>query len=96
MSETTATTTTTELLRSLIYEPGTPPRLQVLDQLLLPAERVYVDIPDVKAAWRAIRDMQIRGTCVSAGTRNTFVIHSFKHSFIQTFITHIFFLQELH
>lgn len=93
MSETTATTTTTELLRSLIYEPGTPPRLQVLDQLLLPAERVYVDIPDVKAAWRAIRDMQIRGTCVSAGTRNQ---EHIWNTLIHSFITHIFFLQELH
>jgi methylthioribose-1-phosphate isomerase len=51
----------TELLRSLIYEPGTPPRLQVLDQLLLPGERVYIEIQNVQAAWKAIRDMQIRG-----------------------------------
>ncbi|GAX28050.1 5-methylthioribose kinase [Fistulifera solaris] len=51
----------TELLRSLVYEPGTPPTLHVLDQLLLPGQRVYIPINDVQAAWTAIRDMQIRG-----------------------------------
>jgi methylthioribose-1-phosphate isomerase len=36
-------------------------KLEVLDQLLLPHSKVYVDIPDVEAAWKVIRSMQIRG-----------------------------------
>ena len=37
------------------------PKLAVLDQLLVPKEKVYIDIPDVEAAWTVIRKMQIRG-----------------------------------
>ena len=50
-------------LQSLKYsnECGNKPTLVVLDQLLIPHEKVYVDIPDVQAAWSVIRTMQIRG-----------------------------------
>ena len=50
-------------LQSLIYlnEGGSSPTLSVLDQLLVPHEKKYVPIPDVKAAWDVIRNMQIRG-----------------------------------
>jgi hypothetical protein len=37
------------------------PKLEVLDQLLIPHSKVYIDIPDVEAAWSVIRTMQIRG-----------------------------------
>jgi hypothetical protein len=37
------------------------PKLEVLDQLLLPHSKVYIDVPDVEAAWKVIRSMQIRG-----------------------------------
>ena len=37
------------------------PKLEVLDQLLIPHTKVYIDIPDVEAAWSVIRAMQIRG-----------------------------------
>ena len=51
-------------LRTLLYDDtGSRPSLQVLDQLLIPDEKKYIDIPDVKAAWTVIRDMNIRGMC---------------------------------
>ena len=63
-------------LQSLIYEPGqggsgggggaagasSQPTLQVLDQLLLPDEMIYVNVPNVQTTWSVIRKMQIRGT----------------------------------
>jgi len=48
-------------LQSLQYSGGDKPTLAVLDQLLIPHEKKYLDIPDVEAAWRVIRSMQIRG-----------------------------------
>jgi len=51
-------------LQSLHYtgvKDGNKPKLSVLDQLLVPKEKKYIDIPDVKAAWTVIRSMQIRG-----------------------------------
>jgi len=48
-------------LRSLIYD-AEKPSLQVLDQLALPHEMKYVDVPDVETAWAVIREMKIRGT----------------------------------
>ncbi|KAL3943405.1 MAG: hypothetical protein SGBAC_002530 [Bacillariaceae sp.] len=50
-------------LQSLTYtnEGGSSPKLQVLDQLLIPHEKVYLDVPDVEKAWSVIREMQIRG-----------------------------------
>uniref|UniRef100_A0A7S4VUX8 Methylthioribose-1-phosphate isomerase n=2 Tax=Ditylum brightwellii TaxID=49249 RepID=A0A7S4VUX8_9STRA len=50
-------------LQSLRYsnEGGKTPTLSVLDQLLIPDKKEYVDIPDVEAAWGVIRSMQIRG-----------------------------------
>jgi methylthioribose-1-phosphate isomerase len=55
--------TMTANLQSLKYsnEGGAKPALAVLDQLLIPHEKVYIDIPDVEAAWTVIRTMQIRG-----------------------------------
>jgi eIF-2B alpha/beta/delta-like uncharacterized protein len=55
--------TTTTNLESLIYtnETGTTPKLSVLDQLLLPHQKTYLDIPHVEMAWTIIRTMQIRG-----------------------------------
>ncbi|GKY98739.1 hypothetical protein MPSEU_000830200 [Mayamaea pseudoterrestris] len=47
-------------LRSLIYDPSAP-SLQVLDQLLLPHQKVYLHIRNVSDAWKVIRSMQIRG-----------------------------------
>ena len=49
-------------LKSLIYEPrGDGPSLQVLDQLLLPHQMVYIPIHNLQDAWQVIRSMQIRG-----------------------------------
>ena len=48
-------------LQSLKYSGGDKPTLSVLDQLLIPHEKTYIDIPDVEAAWGVIRSMQIRG-----------------------------------
>jgi len=50
-------------LQSMIYtnEGGTTPKLQVLDQLLIPHEKVYIDVPDVAMAYTVIKTMQIRG-----------------------------------
>ena len=56
-------------LKSLIYKSGngTARSLQVLDQLKLPHETVYIDIPHVQAAFDVIKKMQIRG---ESHTRN--------------------------
>jgi methylthioribose-1-phosphate isomerase len=54
-------------LQSLRYSGGDNPTLAVLDQLLIPQEKQYIDIPDVEAAWGVIRTMQIRGTSVHDG-----------------------------
>lgn len=53
-------------LQSLRYntKDGSKPTLSVLDQLLIPHEKKYVDVPDVEAAWSVIRKMQIRGEFV--------------------------------
>jgi S-methyl-5-thioribose-1-phosphate isomerase len=48
-------------LKSIIYENEKYPKLQVLDQLLIPEQKVYIPITDVEAAWTVIRTMQIRG-----------------------------------
>lgn len=50
-------------LQSLKYtnEGGSSPQLKVLDQLLIPHEKVYLDIPDVEMAYTVIKTMQIRG-----------------------------------
>jgi len=45
-------------LESLRYSRGS---LQVLDQLKIPQETVYVEIPNSEAAWQVIRSMQVRG-----------------------------------
>ncbi|GIL52594.1 hypothetical protein Vafri_8417 [Volvox africanus] len=45
-------------LQAIKYTPGS---LQLLDQRLLPFQTVYLDVPDVKAAWAQIRDMVVRG-----------------------------------
>lgn len=48
-------------LQSLIYSSDPVPKLQVLDQLLVPDEKVYLDVPDAETAWSVIHTMQIRG-----------------------------------
>lgn len=48
-------------LKSIIYENEGCPKLQVLDQLLIPEQKVYISISDVEGAWTAIKTMQIRG-----------------------------------
>lgn len=50
-------------LQSMIYtnEGGSTPQLKVLDQLLIPHEKVYIDVPDVTMAYTVIKTMQIRG-----------------------------------
>jgi len=55
-------TTTMSNLQSLKFSGGEKPTLSVLDQLKIPHEKVYIDIPDCEAAWEVIRSMQIRGT----------------------------------
>ena len=52
-------------LQSLIFTKaadGTPQTLQVLDQLRLPRETVYLDVTNVQQAFDVIKKMQIRGT----------------------------------
>lgn len=39
------------------------PQLEVLDQLLVPHEKVYIPVPDVETAYTVIKTMQIRGAC---------------------------------
>lgn len=46
------------VLESLRYSRGS---LQVLDQLKLPHEKEYVDVPDAEAAWGVVKSMQVRG-----------------------------------
>ena len=53
-------------LRSLIYD-AEKPSLQVLDQLALPHEMKYVDVPDVETAWAVIREMS--GNLLSVGEK---------------------------
>lgn len=48
------------VLQSLIYDRSTQ-SMQVLDQLKLPSEKVYIDIKTSADAWRVIREMNIRG-----------------------------------
>jgi len=36
--------------------------LQVLDQLLIPDEKKYIDVPNIQTTWAVIKNMQIRGT----------------------------------
>uniref|UniRef100_A0A7S0B777 Methylthioribose-1-phosphate isomerase n=1 Tax=Pyrodinium bahamense TaxID=73915 RepID=A0A7S0B777_9DINO len=46
------------VLESLRYARGS---LQVLDQLKVPHQKEYVDVPDADAAWAVVRSMQVRG-----------------------------------
>ncbi|XP_054035542.1 methylthioribose-1-phosphate isomerase [Dryobates pubescens] len=45
-------------LEAIRYRRGS---LQILNQLLLPAELRYESVPGVERAWRAIADMEVRG-----------------------------------
>lgn len=56
----TTTTAAPTALQSVRYS-GDARTLQVLDQLKLPHETVYIDVPHVDAAFSVIRSMQIRG-----------------------------------
>ena len=56
-SDARATTPMATLL-AIKYARGS---LALLDQLALPRETTYVDVPDCDAAWRAIREMRVRG-----------------------------------
>ena len=53
-----ATTPASSTLQSIVYTRGS---LQVLDQLKLPLTTEYVRIATIQDAWRAIREMQVRG-----------------------------------
>ena len=55
-------------LQSLIYtnDDGKTPKLKVLDQLLVPQSKVYIDVPDVQTAYNVIKTMQIRGTSITS------------------------------
>ena len=60
------TSSTPTKLQSLIYESSVTSKdgkssLQVLDQLLLPSETKYINVPDIQTAFRVIHDMNIRG-----------------------------------
>lgn len=46
------------VLQAIRYERG---KLEILDQLKLPYEEVFIDITGPEAAWNAIRKMQVRG-----------------------------------
>lgn len=48
-------------LESLRYTKAPAPKLEVLDQLLIPQKKEYIKIASVEAAWGVIRSMQIRG-----------------------------------
>lgn len=54
---------TSNNLQSVIYSNpnGTSPTLSVLDQLLVPHEKKYIPIHNVKDTWLVIRNMNIRG-----------------------------------
>lgn len=58
-------------LQSMKYsnEGGLSPQLKVLDQLLIPHEKVYIDVPSVEMAYTVIKTMQIRGGCARAGVK---------------------------
>ena len=45
-------------LQAIVYTRGS---LKVLDQLKIPQESVYIDVPDSQRAWDVIRSMQVRG-----------------------------------
>lgn len=45
-------------LEAIRYSRG---KLQLLDQLKLPTETVFMDVPDCDACWTAIKDMNVRG-----------------------------------
>ena len=46
------------VLQAIKYERG---KLQILDQLRLPHEEVYIDISEPRDAFKAIKSMQVRG-----------------------------------
>ncbi|XP_045159097.2 methylthioribose-1-phosphate isomerase-like [Mercenaria mercenaria] len=45
-------------LEAIKYRRG---QLDILDQLLLPSQSVYISVNDTKDAWNAIKKMQVRG-----------------------------------
>lgn len=56
------TSSSDDSLRSLRYENKDGVlKLSVLDQLLVPQQKVYVDVHTAEEAWGVIRDMRIRG-----------------------------------
>lgn len=50
------TTSSQAALEAIRYEKG---KLEILDQLLLPAKTVYIQIATVEDGWRAINTMQV-------------------------------------
>lgn len=51
-------------LRAIKYENR---KLEILDQLLLPAESKYIQIKNVEDGWRAINKMQVRSLFYTLG-----------------------------
>lgn len=47
-------------LKSMVYRGG---ELKIVNQLLLPGELQYVEIKSTEDAFKAIKEMQIRGEC---------------------------------
>jgi hypothetical protein len=69
-------------LQSLIYTPASASdtaSLQVLDQLKLPQDKVYISVPDIATTYNVIRNMQIRGKLVDATLQwwGRCLVHSF-------------------
>lgn len=53
-------------LESVRYTPGPLPKLQVLDQLLIPREKVYMDVNNVEDTWKVRRRKSSGGKITSA------------------------------
>lgn len=48
-------------LKSIRYESG---KLEILDQLLLPAQSQYIEVKGVEDGWQAIHKMHVSNMCI--------------------------------
>ena len=55
-------------LEAIKYNEG---RLEILNQLLLPAQSVYEHVTSVEQAWEAIRKMKVKATVSSASVHGS-------------------------
>ncbi|KAF8793282.1 methylthioribose-1-phosphate isomerase-like [Argiope bruennichi] len=81
------------MLEAILYQRG---KLEILDQLLLPAETSYDNITSVQEGWDAIKSMKVRGApAISIVAALSLAIELVKKDFSSKYDLHDFIIKNL-